>query len=93
MKEIWKDIPSYEGFYQVSNLGRVKSLQRKCKSKSGLRLVGEKIRKPNLKKTGYLQISLNKNGIKKHHRVHQLVAMAFLNHKPNNIQILLLRID
>lgn len=43
MKEIWKDIKGYEGLYQISNLGRVKSLQRKVKNKNGYRIIKEKI--------------------------------------------------
>ena len=42
MKEIWKDIEGYEGLYQVSNLGRVKSLKRFVNSKNGERTVNEK---------------------------------------------------
>jgi hypothetical protein len=70
MEEIWKDIPEYEGLYQVSNLGRVKSLM----------FNKEKILK-QANTNGYLQVRLCKNKIKKF-LVHQLVSMAFLNHKP-----------
>ena len=83
MKEIWKDIPDYEGYYQVSNLGRVKSLSRNVRHfRGGLKKIKEKI--INLEKTNkdYLRVSLSKNGKIKRYSVHQLVAMAFLNHKP-----------
>lgn len=71
--EIFKDIPGYEGSYQVSNLGRVKSLK----------LNREKILKPNINGGGYLYVILCNKGKFKTIRVHQLVAMAFLNHTPD----------
>ena len=80
--EIWKDIPNYEGIYQVSNLGRVKSLERKSKYRNGFRLIKEKFLKLIKGKRGYLRVSLRKDGVLKIKKVHQLVAMSFLNHKP-----------
>jgi len=80
-KEIWKDIPNYEGYYQVSNFGRVKSLERKVNAK-GERLISEKILKPYYGGGGYDAVSLRKNGIKKTSKIHKLVAIAFLGHKP-----------
>ena len=78
--EIWKDIPGYEGKYQVSNLGRVKSINRVIMRKDGIsRTISERIRKQRIDNRGYYRVTL-------HHmpkQVHQLVAMAFLNHKPN----------
>ena len=72
MNEIFKDIPNYEGMYQVSNLGRVKSLK----------FNKEKILKLGLGGCGYLIVAFCK-GKQKTINVHQLVAIAFLNHKPN----------
>lgn len=71
----WKDIPGYEGDYQVSNKGNIRSLNRQ-----GINRVLEgKILKPSLNKyTGYLQIKLGRGGIWKMHRVHRLVALAFI---------------
>jgi hypothetical protein len=71
MKEIWKDIPGYFGKYKVSNLGGVRSL--------GARV---RILKTSRTKDGYLRVGLSKNGNARRFKVHQLVAMAFLNHKP-----------
>tara|TARA_R110002074_G_scaffold46167_1_gene119065 strand:- start:198 stop:698 length:501 start_codon:yes stop_codon:yes gene_type:complete len=79
MIEEFRDVPNYEGIYQVSNLGRVKSLARKD---SMGRTVDEKILKPRINKGGYLRLGLNKDGKRKMRTVHQLVAMAFLNHVP-----------
>lgn len=69
-KEIWKDIPNYEGLYQVSDLGRVKSLFYNK----------EKILKPAISTNLYLFVNLYKEKKVKQFRVHQLVAMSFLNH-------------
>jgi len=83
VQEIFKDIPNFEGIYQISNLGSVKSLERKVKhSKGGLRMVKEKILKPTDDGKGYLQVMLQRQGRIKLFQVHQLVAMVFLNHKP-----------
>lgn len=71
-KEIWKDIPNYDGKYQVSNLGRVKSF---CKSK-------ETLKTNYLDKTGYYVVSICKNNKSTPTKVHQLVAICFHNHIP-----------
>ena len=82
MNEIWKDIPNYEGMYQVSNLGRVKSLSRwKIAGKSSY-FTKEKIIKNNLTIQGYYQVALCKNSVYWKPKVHQLVAICFLNHTP-----------
>ena len=81
MNEIFKDIPNYEGIYQVSNLGNVRSLERKVKHhKGGFKLVKERILSLETTNKGYLRASLSKNNITKRYGVHQLVAMAFLSH-------------
>ena len=82
MKEEWKDIPNYEGLYKVSNLGIVKSLERKVKSPRGFRTAKEKILKAGLR-SQYISVALCRDGNIKSFNVQILVAMAFLNHKPN----------
>lgn len=71
-EEIWKDIPNYEGIYQVSNLGRVKSF---CKKK-------ETIKTNYIDTNGYYVVSICENNKCTPRTIHQLVAMAFLNHTP-----------
>ena len=66
MKEIWKDIKGYEGLYQISNLGRVKSLSRKHKmKKNGSYMTKEFIMKNMRDKCGYLYIHLSKDNKQK----------------------------
>lgn len=75
MEEIWKDIEGYEGLYQVSDLGNVRSL----KFSGGNKV---KLLKQNTNR-GYKQVTLRKNGKMKTCKVHRLVAMAFISN-PNN---------
>ena len=80
--EIWKDIPGYEGMYQVSDMGNVKSLGREVLRNDEYPIkIKEKILKPGLSSSGYLIVILCKNNLKKSITTHMLVAMAFLNHK------------
>jgi hypothetical protein len=78
IEEIWKDVVGYEGYYQVSNLGRVKSLPR-VNSK-----YPETILKQWYIRKGYLQCQLSINNIRKAFYVHRLVAIAFIEN-PNNL--------
>lgn len=85
--EIWKDITGYEGLYQVSNLGRVRSLTRKVSviGKKNSRVFIGKIKKDvREKKNGYLVVSLFRNGKSKRFFIHRVVANAFLSN-PNDL--------
>jgi hypothetical protein len=86
MKEIYKDVVGYENMYQVSNLGNVKSLARKCSRGSRLK---ERMLKPAPNKSGYLIVALCKDGKVKLRTIHQLVAIAFLNHTPSGHNIVI----
>lgn len=82
MDEIWKDVVGYEGLYQVSDLGRVRSLDRKTRIKHKARIFKGAILKPILKKsTGYYVVSLHNNGKQKQQHVHRLVAESFCERK------------
>lgn len=80
MKEEWKDIKDYEGLYQVSNLGRIKSFR--CSKK--FHCQKEYILKPNISSHGYAQVTLYNETIKHKFLVHRLVANAFIPN-PNNL--------
>lgn len=83
--EIWKDIEGYEGLYQVSNMGRIKSLNYRNTGKEGLLSC-----KPN--KDGYIVVGLSKNKKVKPFYAHRLVAEAFLPN-PDNLPVVNHKID
>ena len=88
MLEIWKDIIGYEGLYQVSNLGRVKSCEKVIPHfRGGTRVLLEKLRKPSLDSDGYLVLDLYKEGKDKFFKVHRLVGFAFLELLENKNQL------
>ena len=78
MAEVYKDIPNYVGLYQISNLGNVKSLQRKVKNKNGYRIVKEKILKPYINNCGYYCVNLRKKTNVEIKLLHRLVAENFI---------------
>jgi hypothetical protein len=86
-KEIFKDVPGYEGIYQVSNFGNVKSLPREMVKGNVKFISKEKILKSNIGKRGYKCLNLVKNGNLKNITIHKLVAMAFLAHNPDGYKI------
>ena len=75
-KEIWKDIKNYEGLYQVSNIGRVRSLYT---TQFGVLHKRIRILTPTDNGNGYLIISLSKNKKRKKKYIHRFVAEAFIN--------------
>lgn len=89
MEEIWKDIVGYEGLYQVSNLGRVKSLDhfRNTGLNRGYLQKG-KILKPSMDMyRNYLRVQLSKKGKVVSIRIHRLVAQAFIPNPKNKPQV------
>jgi hypothetical protein len=93
--EIWKTIKDYEGYYEVSSLGRVKALKRIGLLRNGIHPViyKEKILKPSKDVFGYLIVSLSKNNIRKTFKIHHLVTIEFLNHKKFGFELVVDHID
>ena len=92
--EIWKDYKDYEGLYQASNLGRMRSLDTYRKDRNGsVKFYKGRILKPITVGNGYLKVTLYKNNKQKPYYIHRLVAEVFIpnpenlpevNHKDEN---------
>lgn len=91
--EIWKNVVGYEGLYQVSSFGRVKSLDRNKWHGSGWYILKGRVLKSCNSSNGYLLVGLYKKSRITGKRVHQLVAESFKNHKPNGHKIVINHID
>ena len=79
MTEEWRDVVGYEGLYQVSNLGNVKSLDRLVICEDGfIRRMKGGLLKQQINH-GYMNVRLYKNGVGKTVKVHRAVAMAFID--------------
>lgn len=83
MKEIWKDIKGYEGLYQVSNLGNIKSLGRLVTRGNNQVFKPESLLMPGVKNTGYCNVILCKEKTKKTFLIHRLVAVEFISNPEN----------
>ncbi len=81
--ELWKDVIGYEGYYQISNKGNVRSLDRfdGVHDRRGTVII------PNLKRNGYLQVGLRKHRTRKWVGVHRLVAIHFIENPNNKPQV------
>ena len=87
MEEVWKDIKGYEGMYQVSNLGRVRSLNRIITNKNKKYEIKGKIISNSTSKLGYKKVTLQSNGERKTFQVHRLVAQTFINNPNDKPQV------
>lgn len=89
MQETWRDIKEYEGLYQVSNLGKIKSLNKYWKVNNYNNIINkkEKIIKQNLDHKNYLFVHLWKNGKSKNFKVHRLVAQTFIPNPENKLTV------
>lgn len=93
-KEFWKSVKGYEGYYEVSNLGRVRSVTRKIE-RTNPKKTDEKMEftyrgklvKFWLTKKGYCRVTLNRDNIKRNHLVHRLVCDAFIENTDNKPQV------
>jgi hypothetical protein len=81
--EKWIDIPNYENKYQISNLGRIKTLSREVSNSVATQITKEKILKQLISNSNpYIRVVLSSEGKKKMYLVHRLVAISFLNYNP-----------
>lgn len=88
MMEVWKDIKGYENYYQISNKGRVRSLDRKVKhSDNSFQVIKGQIMKQQTNIDGYLTVGLHKNNKISGFRVHRLIAKAFIPNEDNKLEI------
>lgn len=92
MEEIWKDIVGYEGYYQISNTGKVKSLSRTISFGKYERTIKETILKPGLFKSrrlskGYFGVRLCKEGHSGSYTIHRMLAIAFIPNPENKISV------
>lgn len=90
--EIWKDIVGFEGYYQVSNLGRVKRLPRTSirsngKSDHAIYRVKERIKNPQIQTQGYYHVALYRDGEYKICRLNRVVAIAFIPNPENKPEV------
>jgi hypothetical protein len=84
--EEWKSVPGYEGQYEVSDLGKVRSLDRSVVNKDGIRRrVPGVMLKPGKNALGYFHVALCKDGVPRSWKVHQLVALAFIGPRPEGM--------
>ena len=84
MNEIWKDVDSYKGYYQVSNCGRVRSVSRSIRYHTYEKMADSQVIKPVMTYSGYGRVTLNKNGNAKIKAVHRLVLFAFTGPPPTH---------
>lgn len=85
--EIWKDIPCYEGYYQASTKGRIKSMDRKIKNSYGTSIRKGKLKIQSVGLTGYFRIHLSKEKIIKACAAARLTALTFLPNPHNYPQV------
>lgn len=79
--EQWADIEGYEGYYQVSSLGRIKSMERYIQDRFGMKSpyrIPPKVLKPKKAPNGYMFVHLSKEGKVEPRRIHRMVAEAFI---------------
>ena len=89
MNEVWIDCVGFEGFYQISNLGNVRSVERMVMNRvgNGLRKSPSKLLKQGFSKSGYWIVSFCVDGIKSNQTVHRLVCRAFIENPKNKPQV------
>lgn len=86
-KEHWKSIPQYEGLYEVSDKGNVRSIAQYTRHHTVVPRSKARMLKAELTHDGYVRVSLSKHGQQKHFSVHRLVALAFIQNHDNLPQV------
>lgn len=86
MIEEWRAIPGWEGYYEASSQGRIRSVDRVIETKTGPQRYKSKIISPALEKSGHLRVNLMRNGKPHTQRVHRLVLMTFCGHPPEGME-------
>ena len=87
IEEIWKPISGYEGCYEASNKGHIRSVDRLVKCKNGMRTSPTIVLKPSLGQWGYEQVTLRKEGKKKTVRINRIIAQTFIPNPDNLPQV------
>ncbi|MCQ9627538.1 HNH endonuclease [Cetobacterium somerae] len=85
--EIWKDVVGYEGYYQVSNLGRIRSCDREVRFGKQKRISKGRILSQNKAGSNYNHIKLSAKNVVKRHYIHRLIASAFLEKSENTFEV------
>lgn len=86
--EIWKDITGFEGYYQIGNLGSIKSIDRIIPTRRGVgKFIAGKILKPHLGTNGYLYVNLSKNGIHYTKTIHSILSNEFIPNPENKPEV------
>lgn len=87
-REEWRDVVGFEGYYQVSSMGRIFSAARIVMRKNGIEMtVAERFIKPRLNHGGYWVVTMSRDGNPTHKQVHQLVALAFIGPCPDGMEV------
>ncbi len=94
MQEVWKPIKSYDGYFEVSNLGRVRSITRKIERTDPKKTTEKRLFTYHGKlipcwvtKRGYLRLAIAKDNVQRKHLIHRLVADAFIENPLNKEQV------
>lgn len=87
MNEEWKAIPEFKGYYEASNLGRIRSIERTVRSGKGYKAIPSTILKPSIGEWGYEIVCLSVNGTRYTRRVNRLIAQTFIENPDNLPQV------
>lgn len=84
---MWKDIPGYKGYYQVSDLGEIRSVDRYVETSNGRRCYRGKTLSPVLNKRGYMKVNLKVSGHNETKDIHRLILAAFVGPAPHGKEV------